>query len=126
MKHHFLLAAAIATLPLKQAFSQTPEQEPSSHHQPRFYSQVPWGVDFQMEGTVTNVVAMDGRIQFRLNGHLRLAQFPPDNPKRVFIEVHGKDAISATVTQAKPFFAMTTDWRAGALRKEGELLKILK
>jgi hypothetical protein len=40
--------------------------------------------------------------------------------------VHCKSGISATVSQAEPFFAMSVDWRGGALRQKGELFKILK
>jgi hypothetical protein len=99
----------------------------TNRHEPRFYSKVPWGVGFWMEGTVTNVTQLDGRLQFQLSGRFWFAQFPPDSPKQVEIEVHGKGGtFAATVSQSEPFFAMTSNWRAGALRKKGELFRILK
>ena len=84
------------------------------------------GVGFWMEGTITNVTVAGDRIQFELTGRFWLEQFPDGRPPRQMIEVDCKRGISATVSQAEPFFAMTSDWRGGAIRQKGELLKILK
>jgi hypothetical protein len=92
----------------------------------RLRSKVPWSVGFWMEGTVTNVTEAEGRIQFRLNGNFSFHQIPEEGPQNQVIKVFGEHGISATVQQSEPFFAMTTDWSGGSLRKKGDLLKLLK
>jgi hypothetical protein len=84
------------------------------------------GVGFWMQGTITNITVAGDRIQFQLTGRFWFEQFPDGRPPRQVIEVDCKGGVSATVTQADPFFAMTSDWRGGAIRQKGELLKILK
>ncbi len=79
-----------------------------------------------MEGPVTNITVTGDRIQFQLSGRFWFVQYPEGRPPRHLIEVDGKRGISANVSQAELFFAMTADWRGGALREKGELLKILK
>lgn len=98
----------------------------ATNREPHFYSKVPWAVGFHMEGTVTNVLSVDGRIQFHVNGRFWFTQFPPETPKQVMIEVHPKGGFSATVTPDW-FVAMTSDWRAGSVQNDkGRLLTILE
>ncbi|MBM3883233.1 MAG: hypothetical protein FJ387_26565 [Verrucomicrobia bacterium] len=84
------------------------------------------GVGFWMEGTLTNITVTGDRIQFQLTGRFWMEQFPDGRPPRQLIEVDCKRGVSATVSQAEPFFAMTSDWHGGAIRQKGALLKILK
>jgi hypothetical protein len=79
-----------------------------------------------MEGTVKNVALVDGRIRFDVAGRFWMSQFPPNSREKVAVEVHPNGTFPAAVSQAAPFFAMTTDWRGGAIRPDGELLRILQ
>ena len=98
----------------------------STNREPHFYSKLPWAVGFGMEGTVTNVVVVEGRIQFRLDGRFWFTQYPPESPQQVVIEVHRKGGFSARVSPDS-FVAMTSDWRAGSVQNDkGRLLKILE
>jgi hypothetical protein len=127
MKKQIILVVAVVFFPLAQAFSQSSPQSAARGQQPLLYPMIPWGVGFWMEGRVTNVALIGERIQFQITGRFWFTQLPPEGAtKPQVIEVHGKDGISAIVSQAEPFFAMSTDWRAGAIRKNGELLKILR
>ena len=102
------------------------EANTSTNREPHFYSQIPWAVGFGMEGTVTNIALVNGRIQFHLNGRFWFSQLPPETPKQVMIEVHHKGGFSATVTPDS-FVAMTSDWRGGSVQNDkGRLLKILE
>ena len=82
------------------------------------------GVGFSMEGTVTNMSASGGSIHFTFTGTFRISQF--HGLHNSVVEIDCKRGVSATVSQGDPFFAMSSDWRAGALRPAGELLKILR
>ena len=82
------------------------------------------GVGFSMEGTVTNISTSGEGIHFTLTGTFRISQFR--GLEHSVIEIDCKRGVSATVSQGNPFFAMSSDGRAGALRPQGELLKILK
>lgn len=86
------------------------------------------GVGFWMEGTVTEVKTAGDKIHFTLKGRFWFDQYganaaSPPIPQR--IEVDCRKGISVTVHQHDPFFAFTTNWRGGALREKGELLRIL-
>jgi membrane protein implicated in regulation of membrane protease activity len=120
-----LLVLLTATVQLVAA-SFAGETNSSTNREPHFYSKVPWGVGFGMEGTVTNVALVEGRIQFQLRGRFWLAQYPPESTKQVMIEVHRKGGFSATVSPDS-FIAMTSDWGAGSVQNDkGRLLKILE
>ena len=84
------------------------------------------GAGFTMEGTVTNISTslIGGSIHFTFTGTFRISQY--HGLARSVVEIDCKHGVSATVYQGDPFFAMSSDWRAGALRPAGELLKILK
>src|SRR5213592_4717085 len=81
------------------------------------------GVGFSMEGTVTNISVSGERIHFTFTGTFRISQFRGSHAS--VVEIDCKRGVSATVSQGDPFFAMSSDGRAGALRPRGELLKIL-
>lgn len=81
------------------------------------------GVGFTMEGTITSVSAMGKEIHFTFTGTFYISQFL--DQKKSVVEIDCSQGISATVSQGDPFFAMSTDGRAGAIRPSGELLKIL-
>jgi hypothetical protein len=118
-----LTIAAVQTL-LVPAFAD--DANSSTNREPHFYSKVPWAVGFGMEGTVTNVAWLEGRIQFHLNGRFWFMQYPPETPKQVVIEVHHTGGFSATVSPDS-FVAMTSDWRGGSVQNDkGRLLKILE
>lgn len=83
------------------------------------------GLDFWMEGTVSEVKAVGDQIHFTLKGRFWFAQYDEAAaPKR--IEVDCRQGISVTVHQNDPFFAFSTDWGAGAIQEAGGLLRILK
>jgi hypothetical protein len=83
------------------------------------------GVGLWMEGTVSNLHVVDDQIHFFvLTGRFWFEQYR--GTKRSSIEVDGRRGLSVTLTQAQPFFAMSTDWRAGAIRKEGSLSALMK
>lgn len=118
-----LMIIAVQT-PLTPAFAD--DARTSTNREPHFYSKVPWAIGFGMEGTLTNIALVDGRVQFHLNGRFWITQYPPDSPKEVVIEVHRKVGFSATVTP-DAFVAMTSDWRGGSVQNDkGRLLKILE
>ena len=78
-----------------------------------------------MEGTVSNVTAEGDKIQFHLKGQFRFEQYPDGHTPQV-IKVDGEKGIYASVHQADPFFAFTTDWGGGSIQNKGGLLRILK
>ncbi len=82
------------------------------------------GVGFSMEGTVTNISASGESIRFTFTGTFRISQF--HGLQNSVVAIDCKRGVSATASQGDPFFAMSSDGRAGALRPAGELLKILK
>jgi len=82
------------------------------------------GVGLWMEGTVSNLHVADDQIHFMLTGRFWFEQYR--GAKRSSVEVDGRRGLSVTVTQAQPFFAKHTDWRAGAIREEGSLSTLVK
>src|ERR1041385_1585946 len=82
------------------------------------------GIGFSMEGTVTNISVDGERIHFTFSGTFRISQFR--GSEHSVVEIDCQRGVSAAVSQGDPFFAMSSDGRAGALRPAGELLKILK
>jgi hypothetical protein len=81
-----------------------------------------------MEGQVSDVRS-DGRtIRLVLSGRFAFEQYR--GGERSLVEVKdwrgGPASIAAVLTQGRPFYAMTEDWGAGALRKSGALLAILQ
>ncbi|HEY3053659.1 MAG TPA: hypothetical protein VGK04_09765 [Thermoanaerobaculia bacterium] len=81
------------------------------------------GVSLWMEGRVSNVEADGDRIHFLLTGSFRLEQYR--GKARSVVEVDGRRGMRVTIRQADPFFAMTSDWKGGAIRENGALLHIL-
>jgi hypothetical protein len=84
------------------------------------------GVGFWLEGTVSGVRIVGRYIQLSVAGRLWLRQFPDGQPPGQHVEFDCPEGISATLTQAQEFFAMSTDWGGGALRQPGHLHKILE
>ena len=85
------------------------------------------GVDFWMEGTVTDLKGLGDQIHFKLKGVFWLVQYRDGSLSPQKIEVDCEKGISVTVHQHDPFFAMTADnWAGGAIQEKGGLLRILK
>jgi hypothetical protein len=82
------------------------------------------GVGLWMEGTVSNVQPDGHRVRFLLTGIFRFEQYR--GTSRSVVEVDGRRGMLVTIRQADPFFAMTTDWRGGAIRDGGALFRILE
>lgn len=82
------------------------------------------GVGFTMDGTVTNVTVSGENIQFTFTGTFRMSQFR--GIRKSVVEIDCEHGVSATVSQGEPFFAMSSDGRAGAIRPAGALLKIFR
>jgi hypothetical protein len=82
------------------------------------------GVGLWMEGTVSNVNADGEDIHLTLSGRFWFEQYRGNS--RSSVEVDGRRGLPLTVTQAAPFFAMTTSWRGGAIRDPGTLLAVLR
>jgi len=85
------------------------------------------GVGFWMEGTVKNIRVNADKINFQLIGRFWFIQYSGQPAtKESLITVDLSHGTTVTIRQATPFFAMSSDWRGGAIRKKGELLKILQ
>ncbi len=82
------------------------------------------GVGLWMEGTVSNVQLVDAKLRFLLNGKFLLKQYR--GTAYSVVEVAGRHGVPVTIRQADPFFAMTSDWKGGAIRKQGALFAILE
>ena len=82
------------------------------------------GVGLWMEGTVSNVHGDGQKVHLLLTGRFWFEQYR--GAIRSLVEVDGRRGLPATVVQAQPFFAMSTDWGAGAIRQKGALLAILE
>ena len=87
------------------------------------------GIGLWMEGQVSEVRVEGRDIRLVLTGRFWFDQYRGQEP--AIVEVHdlrtgGAASIPAVLTQGRPFFAMTENWRGGALRKSGALLEILQ
>ena len=82
------------------------------------------GVGLWMEGTISNVRVAGEKVHLVLTGRFWFEQF--HGPARSIVEVDGRRGIPVTVAQARPFFAMTSDWKGGAIREKEVLPAILK
>jgi hypothetical protein len=81
------------------------------------------GVGLWMEGQVSEVRAEGQGIRLVLSGRFWFEQYRGAEPSVVEV---GKTPIAAVLTQGRPFFAMTADWKGGSIRKSGALLAILQ
>ena len=86
------------------------------------------GAGYWLEGTVAGVRVSDNTLELVVSGRLWLDQYPdgPTSRQIVEFECPSPGGIAATLTQAPSFFAMSIDWRAGALRKQGHLSRVLQ
>src|SRR5437660_1635888 len=87
------------------------------------------GIGLWMEGQISEVRAEGRDIRFVLTGRFWLDQYRGQEPAVVEVRdlrTGGAATIPAVLTQGRPFFAMTEDWRGGAIRKSGALLEILQ
>jgi len=87
------------------------------------------GVGLWMEGQVSDVRAEGQNIRLVLIGHFWLDQHRGTQASVVEVRdlrTGGPATIPAVLTQGRPFFAMTENWGAGAIRKSGALLAILQ
>ena len=79
-------------------------------------------VGLWMEGQVSEVRAEGRDIRLVLTGRFRFEQHRARDASVVEVPA----TIPALLTQGRPFFAMTENWRGGALLKSGALLEILQ
>lgn len=82
-----------------------------------------------MEGQVSEVRAEGRDIRLVLTGHFWFDQHGAQVPSVVVVHdprTGGAASIPVVLTQGRPFYAMTENWRGGALRKSGALLEILQ
>jgi hypothetical protein len=98
-----------------------PPQVPNGFHQ-----KVPWAVACSMKGTVTNVVMVDGRIQFKLTGWFWFSQYPEGGTNQQIVRFNCQNGMTAVVTPDS-FVAMTPNWTGGSVQNDkGRLLEILE
>src|SRR5437762_5262160 len=81
------------------------------------------GVGLWMEGQVSEVRAEGQNIRLVVTGRFWFQQHRGAEPSMVEVK---KATIPAMLTQGRPFFAMTENWKGGAIRKSGALLAILQ
>ena len=79
------------------------------------------GVGYWLEGKVTSVRLAGDRVEMVIIGQLTLDQFSGGPATRQAIRYECPHGISATLGQWKSFYAMTSNWRGGGIRGEGEL-----
>jgi len=82
-----------------------------------------------MEGQVSEVRAEGRDIRLVVTGHFWFDQHSGQEPSVVVVHdprTCGPANIPVVLTQGRPFYAMTENWRGGALRKSGALLEILQ
>jgi hypothetical protein len=86
------------------------------------------GIGLWMEGQVTEVRVEGRSIRLTLTGRFWFEQYRGQQASVVEVEDlnGGATAMPATITQGKPFFAMTEGWQGGAIRQPGALLRILQ
>jgi hypothetical protein len=87
------------------------------------------GVGLWMEGQVSEVRPEGRDIRLVLTGRFWLDQYRGEEPAVVEVRdlrTGGAATIPAVLTQGRPFYAMTENWRGGAIRKSGALLEILQ
>ena len=83
------------------------------------------GVGFVLEGTVSNVARGNDFAQVIVKGKLRLIEYPNGKPPASIIEFICPEGMAATLIEWRAFYAMSADWRGGALRQPGNLFEIL-
>jgi hypothetical protein len=81
------------------------------------------GLGLWMEGQISEVRADGQNIRLILTGRFWLQQYRGTEPS--VVEVSNRP-IPATLTQGRPFYAMTESWGGGSIRKSGALLSILQ
>jgi hypothetical protein len=79
------------------------------------------GVGYWLEGTVTSARLAGDRVELVVAGHLILDQYSGGPATRQVIRYECARGISASLTQWKAFFAITSNWRGGGIRGAGEL-----
>ena len=82
------------------------------------------GVGYWLEGTVASVRIAGDRVELVLAGSLTLLQYSGGPSTRQAVLYECPRGISASLRQGDPFFAMSSDWRGGAIRYEGELARL--
>ena len=83
------------------------------------------GIGLRMVGTVSNLEIDGDTLRFVLTGRFYFEHYRRGT-ERHSVEVDGQRGLPVTVVQAEPFFAVTPDRRAAALRPKGTLAKILQ
>jgi len=81
------------------------------------------GLGLWMEGQISEVRADGQNIRLTLTGRFWFQQYRGTEPS--VVEVSNRP-IPATLTQGRPFYAMTESWGGGSIRKSGALLSILQ
>jgi hypothetical protein len=105
----------------------TTQPNPPSGRNGGFHQKRPWSVGSGMEGSITNIIETDQRIQFTLTGWFWLTQYPEGGTNKQTIMIDCRHGVEASVNNGDRFVAMTRDGRAGAVRNgKGTLLKLLQ
>jgi len=81
------------------------------------------GLGLWMEGQISEVRADGQNIRLTLTGRFWFQQYRGTEPS--VVELSNRP-IPATLTQGRPFYAMTESWGGGSIRKSGALLSILQ
>lgn len=81
------------------------------------------GLGLWMEGQISEARADGQNIRLTLTGRFWFQQYRGTEPS--VVEVSNRP-IPATLTQGRPFYAMTESWGGGSIRKSGALLSILQ
>src|ERR1051325_4647320 len=84
------------------------------------------GVGYWLEGTVASVHLSDNHVELVIAGRLTLDQYSGGPSTRQSIHYQCPNGIRASLTQWESFFAMTSDWRGGAIRGKGELGRLVQ
>ena len=82
-----------------------------------------------IEGRVSEVRAEGRDIRLLVTGRFWFEQHGEQEPAIVEVRdarTGGAASIPAVLAQGRPFYAMTENWRGGAVRKSGALLEILQ
>jgi hypothetical protein len=84
------------------------------------------GVGYWLEGKVTSVRLVDTHVELVIRGRLTLDQYSGAPSTRQSIHYECERGISASLSQWEAFFAMSVDWRGGALRGAGGLDRLVQ
>jgi hypothetical protein len=82
------------------------------------------GVGYWLEGKILSVHVAANGVELAIAGRLTLDQFAGGPSTRQSVHYECARGISASLVQWQSFFVMSTNWRGGALRGDGELARL--